>query len=355
MDIKDHDYSRLIRHKKIAICGIMPPPLGGVSVHIQRVADLFVSQQNKMCFFATEQRMRTFFPFYICKLIGWLIGNRPQTVYYHSTYLSHALSELVILLAMRFFIRYELIIVDHDSRHLNKKKAVQIRLYRWVAERVDQIICIGASTFKSYEDNDVKPKNCSVESAFIAPGRHAATAIKATYPSSLSIFMQEHTPLLLLSAAHLMRIDEKDIYGIDTTIAMLGQLKREYPDVGLIIGLARIGDEGYFSALQKVMREHDVAENIFVLHGNKSIWPLFEQVDVFLRPTLSDGDSISVRESLFFNTPVVASNSVERPDGVYVYDVHDSADYVKNVLRVLQEQIYGNQRKRSNLHEESAY
>jgi glycosyltransferase involved in cell wall biosynthesis len=41
--------------------------------------------------------------------------------------------------------------------------------------------------------------------------------------------------------------------------------------------------------------------------------------DVFLRPTLEDGDSISVREALSLGVPVVASRVGARPAGAILF------------------------------------
>ena len=147
--------------------------------------------------------------------------NRPQLIYYHGTYLRTCIFDLLVLVCIRFFLRYELIIVDHDCRHLHQKGKWYKKLYRWIAYKVNRIICIGDSTYKSYQLNGIEPSAIVVESSFIPPVKRTAPAIWTTYPSSLTIFMQEHTPLFLLSAAHLMLIEGKDIYGIDITIAML--------------------------------------------------------------------------------------------------------------------------------------
>jgi hypothetical protein len=53
-----------------------------------------------------------------------------------------------------------------------------------------------------------------------------------------------------------------------------------------------------------------------------------KSADIFARPTLTDGDSVSIHEALQLGTTVVASNATPRPAGVLVYesgDVHDLA------------------------------
>jgi glycosyltransferase involved in cell wall biosynthesis len=46
--------------------------------------------------------------------------------------------------------------------------------------------------------------------------------------------------------------------------------------------------------------------------------------DVFVRPTLADGDAISVREALALGRPVVASDVGARPAGVRLFPAGDA-------------------------------
>ena len=351
----EHTYSRDIVKKKIAILGIMPPPLGGVSVHIQRVIDLFAAQQNKLFFFNTEQRLRSlFFPFYLMRVFGWLIRVRPELVYYHSSYLKTSLAELMMITLLKSVVRFKLCLIDHDCRHLNMRGERYKKWFRWVASRCDQIVCIGQSTLQSYHDNVIECAALLCEPAFIPPALHRADAICVTYPSSLEIFLQEHTPLFLLSAAHIMIIDDKEIYGIESSIRMLCEIKNRYPDAGLIIGLSSVGNKDRFAQLRSIMNDLDVSEQVYILQGNKELWPLFQKIDLFLRPTLSDGDSIAVREALYFNVPVVASDSVVRPLGVQIYNSNDKIAFANMVCSILKERVYGNHQQHNHLHEESS-
>jgi glycosyltransferase involved in cell wall biosynthesis len=45
---------------------------------------------------------------------------------------------------------------------------------------------------------------------------------------------------------------------------------------------------------------------------------------VMVRSSLFDGDAISIREALFLGTPVVATDTGGRPDGVAVFPIGDT-------------------------------
>ncbi len=338
----DHSYSHNVTNKNIAVLGLYPPPYGGVSVHIRRVVDQLLQQHNKVYLFNTEQRLRSlFFPLYILKLFVWIIYQRPHQLYYHSTYLKGSIVELLLIALLKPLLRYSLSIVEHDCRHLYKRSSRYKRVYQRIVRGENcKVVCIGASTWKSYCDNEIQPAQYSIESAFLPPVTSVASLVRETYPSSLFTFLNDCTPLIVVSAAHVMLVDGKDVYGLDLCIDMLAGIKDTYPDAGLIIGLPQVNNAEYFALLEKRMKKSGVAELVYILHGNKELWPLFQKVDLFVRPTLSDGDSISVREAAYFKIPVVASDVCERPDGVYLFKTGDACDFSIQVKSTLRDCVY---------------
>lgn len=345
-------YFEKISRKSIIVCGIYPPPYGGVSVHIQRVIDALSMAHNKLFFFNVEHSSRFFFPFYLVRLLKVLIQHRPSYIHYHATYLRTMLFDLLFLHVCSYLFRYDVTIIDHDCRHLYARGRFAKWLYTVVASRV-KVVMIGQTVAQSYTENGINTKEHTVESAFLPPSVQRAPSVQSTYPSSLFLFIQEHTPVLLMNAAHIMIRNGKDIYGFDTAVEMIAHLKKQYPDAGLIIALAQTNDASYLEHLYKKMQMLDCAEQIYILQNQKELWPLFDYTDLFIRPTLSDGMSVSIDEALFFNVPVVASNAADRRNSVYVYPVDDIETCVQVVKSVLQEQVYGADSKRNNMHQKS--
>lgn len=352
MNSKPCSYFEGVSLKRVAILGIEPPPLGGVSVHISRVMDRFSLQDNKVFLFNTEKKRR-FFAAYALRLFLWLLAKRPDHLYYHSTYLKTSILELWFLRLLKWPFGYQLHIVDHDCRHLAKRTQTMRWIYRRIVRASASVICIGKSTLDSYTSFSIEGGMLQCQDAFLPPIVRHAGLIKANYPSSLKIFMQDHTPLLAISVAHLMRIDGIDMYGVDFAINLIASIADEYPDAGLIIAMPSIADRDYFNQLQEHMRKVGVAERIYILHGNNELWPLYASIDLFIRPTRTDGDSISVREALYFGVPVVASDIVVRPEGVYCFKVEDENHAALITKKVLRECVYGSKRKRDFVHAQS--
>jgi glycosyltransferase involved in cell wall biosynthesis len=89
-------------------------------------------------------------------------------------------------------------------------------------------------------------------------------------------------------------------------------------------------------AVQRV-REAGLEASVLLLGdvGHDSCIGLMSACDVFLRPTLEDGDSISVREALAMGVPVVASNVGARPAGAILFDPGDLEGMLAAIERAL--------------------
>ena len=75
--------------------------------------------------------------------------------------------------------------------------------------------------------------------------------------------------------------------------------------------------------------------NIKFVEGEEfELCPLFRYAKLYVRPTKTDGDSLSIREALAMGCNVVASNVVCRPKGVIVYNdraqLADTIEYAMN-------------------------
>jgi len=72
---------------------------------------------------------------------------------------------------------------------------------------------------------------------------------------------------------------------------------------------------------------------------------LLSNVDVYIRPTNFDGNSVSILEALSSGVPVLASDVVDRGVGVKTFKNNDKKDFIdklKNIVNNKQEsnQIY---------------
>ena len=323
----EHQYSKAIHNKKIILCGPTPPPLGGVSVHIKRVIQQLLQQDNQVVVYdatAYSSRIKR-----MQKLIFCLITNRPDIVYYHTLYNSWV--EWALVAFFKVILRYQLVLVDHDCRDLYKRSELFKILVRRTMFLVHQHVLIGNLTVQSYHDNKIPlHNNFSVESPFLPPDLSEEKTILATYPDNLFVFLQAHKPIISANAFKLILLQEKDLYGIMHSIKLVAQLKDQFPAIGLVIALGQRGNHHYYHELQELIILLDIADHIFFLENQKELWPLLKLSNIFLRPTLSDGFSLSIEEALYLGTPTIASDVCVRPHNTVLFKTGDEHDlYIK--------------------------
>lgn len=126
-------------------------------------------------------------------------------------------------------------------------------------------------------------------------------------PTGLAAFRAGHAPLLTAALA------PGPIYGADLLARAFQRLRVRAPRAGLAVfgagteapawsgpGLLGLGEIGHGAALG-----------------------VLAQADVFVRPTLADGDALSVREALALGCAVVASDVGHRPPGCLTFPARD--------------------------------
>ena len=64
-------------------------------------------------------------------------------------------------------------------------------------------------------------------------------------------------------------------------------------------------------------------ENIYFVNYPHSYFELLKHMDVFVRNTSTDGDSISVREALYLGLKALCTDVVDRPNGVILFKYND--------------------------------
>lgn len=353
----DHRYSHTIVGKKVAILGPLPPPFGGVSVHCARVTTKFEQQNNNVFHFNTTAEYRyRFFLLYRALLTLFLLRHRPHIVYYHTSYLANALAEMQLLAFVKKVCGYSFILVEHDCRFMYKVSEQYKKRLNRIMPYVDKQVFIGNITFKSFTDVQIiLPQKYSIEGAFLPPSLSHEQAILATYPPELFDFIRQHTKLIIANAFQLSQVGGKDLYGFDLCIELIEAAIKKEISAGMVFVMAQIGDVVYFEKCWQKIVASGIERNIFILVGQKELWPLLKQAQLFVRPTLSDGASVSVSEALYFNVPVVASNVCARPVGTMLFKAGNTQDFIYKALPLLQKKEVDEKAycERNNMHAKS--
>lgn len=161
--------------------------------------------------------------------------------------------------------------------------------------------------------------------------------IVASYPESLLQFLAQHTPVICGNAYKIV-LDPlgRDLYGVDMAVELLRTLRRHAPRAGVVFAIAVDEQSEYSAALNKRIQDYGLTNHFYFFTGSRELWPLFGLVDVMVRPTTTDGYGISVAEALFVQTPAIASDVCQRPEGTVLFACRDQLDLDRKVLKCLE-------------------
>jgi glycosyltransferase involved in cell wall biosynthesis len=184
-----------------------------------------------------------------------------------------------------------------------------------------QVICVNEEIAAAVEELGVAKEQIAITPAFL-PIDSPDVAI----PPHIETWLQAHSPLV--TSAMFFRPE----YGFELLVPAITRLKRRYPRIGCLV----TGGEDRTQA-SALVEKHRLDDTIFLAGDiqHELCLALIARSNVFVRPTLRDGDSISVREALALHVPVVASNVGTRPEGVQLFEAGNVDELVKAVHRVL--------------------
>jgi glycogen synthase len=306
---------------KVLLVGDFPPPHGGVSVHVEQLWRSFTAAgvMVKVLDIGRGPRMKA--PGVIsargvgevASLLahfsadGWLIhlhtsGNNPKS------FLMAAAAGVALRPSPR-------VITLHSGLLPSFLEAAYVhRVIAHAALRgYARIVTVSEAVRDAVLALDVPAHRVAMHPAFCA-----SQVVGGEPPLALRRFFQHRSPVLAY-AHHPSRV-----YGRQVLFEALARLRRRVPHVGLaMFGVGTASGEAREDARRAGVE--DLLEDLGEL-GHLEALAVVEHASAFVRPTLADGDAITVREALALGTPCVASDASARPEGTIVFRTGDPED-----------------------------
>jgi glycosyltransferase involved in cell wall biosynthesis len=294
---------------RVLLIGPRPPPHGGISVHVQGIQRELLAA-GITCRVLDMSLVRPGFRF------GWTVlrhALQGWTLHLHTNG-HNAKSWLLALgcgLAGQF--RGGCILTLHSgmtSAYLSAAPPWRSRLAALACSMYRQVICVSQEIRTAVLALGVDSQRTEVLPAFLGTERPEVTS-----ESGLLGWIHRHRPLF--STVLFFRPE----YGFDLLVTALTRFSRLHPSFGCMV----IGSGEQRAEAEDRIREAGLTENILLLGdvNHERCLALLSRCDVFLRPTLADGDSLSLREALSLGIPAVASDVGTRPAGTIVFPPGD--------------------------------
>ena len=324
--------------KRILLVSPFPPYLGGVSVSVHRLYGILISKGYFVVKFNTHsenviyKKSKTLkYLKYLSLPIFILTHKRFDIIHFH---VSGLFTKLYISIWRFLFSKNtQFIITIHgEINHI-----LTSHLGYYSLSRFDKIICVKPGDSLNLP-HALKCKTVEIP-AFIPPV--ISNNFIDKIPNPLQEFLIRDSFKLLINGTIINNPKFFDLYGFKDSIILLEKLRNNGKNVDLIIIiLGSVSDRESIDYL-KSLKNYTVSKCLdnciyWVENVDMELWPLLKKVNVFLRPTKSDGDALSIRESLYLKIPVIASNVVPRPIDTIVYDFNSEVDFFNKTVSLIE-------------------
>lgn len=308
----------------IALIGPWPRPWGGISVHISRLSSRLRGEGFEVSVYddTGAHSGEGISPLRDRWVNRFALTAREKLIHYHSH--SWGIRMRLSLMTLR---GKRVVFSVHSMRNPPEASARRRPEFGHML--------VGAHFIAVNEDiagslSEMGAKSIRVISPYISP-------LEWSEPNSdVRAFAEAHSPTLAANAFSFKTWGQADLYGLFSALEATALLKKDFPKTGLIVYLSQIGEEGLFGffgdRIKELGLEHDV---LIRLNSEEPFHTCLSLAHVFLRPTFTDGFSVSVAEALEKGVPVVASDAVPRPGSVILFKAGDPADMAMAIKKAL--------------------
>jgi glycogen synthase len=314
---------------RIVLAGFYPPPAGGESIHL-RALSLRLRDAGMLKRIVNLRRAAPQSPDYIngagpvrtfAVLMRLLSGQ--TLLHLHTNGHSWKSWTMVACAASALRIRgVPGVLTLHSGMSpgfLADINAVGKRAVRRTLASFAQIVCVNEEIRRALARLGVSSHRITVVPAFLG-------AKSGTLDDEHERTLAGRRPLVSVVAG------AGPEYGLPMLIEALPRLRFHHPGIGCMI-LGHDGSEGPLDLVRRL----DLSETVRFLGQlpHDQCLALIARSDLLVRPSLADGDALSVREALSMGVPVVASNVGSRPPTATLFRTSDTTDLVEKVLGVL--------------------
>jgi hypothetical protein len=324
------------QRKRILLIGSYPPPVGGCSVHIQRLKKLLQDQNDVWVIdlygvpvSLEDQNV------YRCgtnKILGILRAGyylrtlMPNIAHFHVSAMKNFMYVGKLLMHCLPPSCEKIITIHSGSFVPSYKKLEKLKqlMLSSLLLRFDHLIAVNQIQRDLLFEIGCPPKRISVIPAFLPP-HVVSTSHVVNIISGITI---QNRRILVTSGYGL------DYYGYHHIAAALEVLGEKTRGMNLIVCLYNSYDERYLEIIERRLSSI-INLTIFKDLGPDEFSYILSKSDVYIRATDRDGDSVAIREAAYFGKKVVASSAVNRPDGAILFRLGDPDDLAGAINKAL--------------------
>ncbi len=311
----------------VLITGPLPPPAGGISIHIWRLKYLLEKDFNLDFIDEASEKKAGFFniksfqPFTYFKKIA-----QSDLLFIHSG--NRILKKLHITLAKLFGKKIILTLHGYGAKRKMPFRAIDSAFFNLA----HKIILVNEDI---YQKLSLPLSKCIVKHAFLPP----VMAEEPPLPNQLAHFIEaakkNKRTIICANASRLDVHKNEDLYGLDMCIEVTKRLLAKGSSICFVFTVSSI-DSGAdkLNQAKQLIKTLGIEDRFLLLQEKISFVRLIENADIVVRPTNTDGDALTIREALFLDKKVLASDVTSRPIGTQLFATRNIEDF-ENKLEAL--------------------
>ncbi len=325
---------------KLLLVGPLPPPHGGVSVHVAGAQQALTSADIPCRVLNTVRKAP---PVAGCISVGSRVQLATEvarhaldgwTVHVHTNGHNPKSWLLSLLCGLAAKTGPGSILTLHSGMtpdYLDSAGPVGRYIAATACGFYSRIICVNPKIKAAITGLGIPPASLPIIPAFLG-----AANFPGRVPADIVDWMACKRPVLSTVLSF------RPEYGFELLLEVVAGLIRSHPQLGLLV----LGDGENRAAAERVVSSSGT-QGALLLAGDVPhavCLALMARSDLFIRATYADGDAISVREALSLGVPVLASDVANRPAGTVLFRAGDPRDLAARIEAALAAQATAPQR-----------
>ncbi|GAB6008065.1 hypothetical protein [Dysgonomonas reticulitermitis] len=288
-----------VKKTKILIIGSIPPPIGGITIHVSRLLDILAQIEFPYSFVSIKKEYKTLFKSIITHKVIHLHVSNPKVRFF---------------LSIICFFTLKKIIISYHGNIKNFKRIDKLFNYLSILFANYPIVLNEQSLLVAKKWNT----NSMIISSFIPPIK--IQELSDDIYSLLDMLRDKYATICSTNAFDLIFDKKKqEVYGISFLIDIFKYDKERC----LLISDPSGNYKSY------IQSKCVIPSNVYFISQPHSYFELLKEVDIMIRATTTDGDSLSIKEALYLGKKVICSDVVSRPKEVITYKFNNKDEFIK--------------------------
>ncbi len=287
--------------KSILIFGRTPPPIGGVTISVKNLINSLASKNITTKLFSWKI------------LLDFKLYDIAH-IHYHKRW-----KILIAIILGKTFCK-KVILTYHGLDFYPDRSLLD----KWILFLLDGIIVLNNSVYNICS-------NFSKSSVKLLPPIFKEGIIDEVKNKKVYFEKEKGCKYLLIYAFDKVYIEGKEVYGCSFILNILKQLPKNY----ILIFLDP--KSGYQYDVENINENKIIYINHYV-----DFMQLVSAVDLYIRPTNFDGNSVATLEALSAGIPVLASDVIERNNGIHLYQNNNADQCIEKIKYLIESKKLNN-------------